>query len=228
MAISKTQPMRQAEIALVDTFNEIIQDIPDLENVISDLETTVGDENSGLVKTVNDLDTTINGLETTVGDENSGLVKDVDDLKETVGNNLSGLVKDVDDLENDVFALQNVVGDATDGLVKDVSDIENTISTINSDITTIENATIDGTHSIAAESKNYAFNNSCCFIAVSRGASNSGIMILGYWDTAPTIIGTITDVTISNKTNASRTFTLTNVNNSKGIYLSPNIYEVVE
>lgn len=37
----------------------------------------------------------ISALETTVGDENSGLVKDVNALKTTVGNSDSGLVKDV-------------------------------------------------------------------------------------------------------------------------------------
>ena len=54
---------------------------------VQTLESTVGDETSGLVKDVDD-------LETTVGDNTSGLVKDVSDLKTTVGDNTSGLVKD--------------------------------------------------------------------------------------------------------------------------------------
>ena len=51
---------------------------------IQALESKVGSE-----------DTDIGALETTVGDENSGLVKDVNTLKTTVGDADSGLVKSV-------------------------------------------------------------------------------------------------------------------------------------
>ena len=56
------------------------QEVQTFDNRIDTLETTVGDENSGLVKDVDD-------LQTTVGDENSGLVKDVDDLLSMVDQN---------------------------------------------------------------------------------------------------------------------------------------------
>ena len=55
---------------------EAAGDTSALEERVGDLETTVGDEDSGLVKAVDD-------LETTVGDEDSGLVKQVDDLETT-------------------------------------------------------------------------------------------------------------------------------------------------
>ena len=134
MAISKTQPMRPAEIDLIDAYNEIIQDIPTLETTIETLVTEVGDENSGLVKDVNDLDTAVNGLSSAIGDENSGLVKDVDvlqsdvsSLQDTVGDENSGVVKDIDDLEDAVFGLQTVVGDENSGLVKDITDMQTKI-----------------------------------------------------------------------------------------------------
>ena len=54
-------------------------------------------------------------LETTVGDAESGLVKDVADLETTVGNAESGLVKDVDDLQASV-ATKAEAQALTDGL----------------------------------------------------------------------------------------------------------------
>lgn len=49
-----------------------------------------------------DLSERVSALETTVGDESSGLVKDVDDLETVVGNSEGGLVKNVADLETAV------------------------------------------------------------------------------------------------------------------------------
>lgn len=50
----------------------------DLDGRASQLEDTVGDENSGLVKDTND-------LIDSVGDENSGLIKDTNDIIDTIG-----------------------------------------------------------------------------------------------------------------------------------------------
>lgn len=145
MAISKTQPMRSAEIELIDEYNAIIEDLPDLKTTIETLIDEVGDENSGLVKEVNDLDTTVNGIESAIGDENSGLVKDVDDLQSdvsslqnTVGDENSGVVKDIDDLENAVFGLQTVIGDENSGLVKDVDDFTEWVSLPIGDYVTLD------------------------------------------------------------------------------------------
>lgn len=54
-------------------------EIATLESAVEALQTTVGDNDSGLVKDVAD-------IETTVGDNDSGLVKDVADLQTAVGN----------------------------------------------------------------------------------------------------------------------------------------------
>jgi len=75
------------------------------EEKITALETTVGDDNSGLVKSVADNSTAIGQLQTTVGGEASGLVKDVNDLKTTVGNASSGLVKSVADINESMSTL---------------------------------------------------------------------------------------------------------------------------
>lgn len=60
------------------------EDIADLDEAVTALETAVGDANSGLVKAMADAQAAITALQTTVGDENSGLVKRVADL-EAVG-----------------------------------------------------------------------------------------------------------------------------------------------
>ena len=80
-------------------------DVSELTKRVSDLETAVGDSDSGLVKGVSD-------LETTVGDSDSGLVKDVADLQTAVGDSDSGLVKDVADLQdaNKYLTTETLVG----------------------------------------------------------------------------------------------------------------------
>lgn len=59
------------------------------------------------------LDERVTALETTVGDEESGLVKDVDDLETTVGDAEGGLVKDVNDLETAVSGLLPLIFSTT-------------------------------------------------------------------------------------------------------------------
>lgn len=81
-----------------------------IESDVSTLQTTVGDNNSGLVHSVNT-------LSTTVGDSSSGLVHDVTTLETTVGDANSGLVQGVS-------ALNNTVNNANNGLVKRVTDLE--------------------------------------------------------------------------------------------------------
>ena len=62
----------------------------------SDLKTTVGNNNSGLVKKTNDIESVVGA------DANSGLRKKTADLETTVGGANSGLVKDVADISNDL------------------------------------------------------------------------------------------------------------------------------
>lgn len=70
-------------------------DAEELANRVGALETTVGDENSGLVKDVDD-------LQTTVGDANSGLVKGVAD-NATAISTLNGKIKStVADSDNEI------------------------------------------------------------------------------------------------------------------------------
>lgn len=107
---------------------------------INALETTVGDDSSGLVKDVADINTEIgdnatsgsikgrikvvednvatnttdiNNLQTTVGDSSSGLVKDVSDLQSVVGDENGGLVKQVHDLESKVYQFRGSIVSAT-------------------------------------------------------------------------------------------------------------------
>ena len=98
------------------------------------------------------LSSDITSLQTTVGNNNSGLVYDVNNLKTTVGDNNSGLVRNVIDLQSDVSNLQSIVGDSENGLVadviglrvdlsdlqSDVSEAQNNISNLQSDISTLQ------------------------------------------------------------------------------------------
>ena len=122
------------------------------ETDIATLETTVGDENSGLVKDVNDLSDTVSGhttsissltgrvdtaetdidkLQKTVGDESSGLVKNVNDLNTTVSGHttsINDLTGRVGTAETDIDNLQATVGNESSGLVKNVNDLNTTVS----------------------------------------------------------------------------------------------------
>ena len=59
----------------------------------------------------------VSTLETTIGDDSSGLVKAVDDLETTVGDADSGLVKDVADLGSDIEDLAPNVYSSTEAVV---------------------------------------------------------------------------------------------------------------
>lgn len=79
----------------------------------------------------------VSALETTVGDENSGLVKDVNTLKSVVGNANSGLVKQVNTNTSDIANLkaidagtrltnlENSLNNNATGLKKRITDLEN-------------------------------------------------------------------------------------------------------
>lgn len=203
MTVSKTQPMRSAEIALIDDYNTNIGLIPNIQDDISDLQTTVGDNTSGLVK-------------------------DVDDLQTTVGDNTSGLVKDVSDNANDINALETVVGDSSSGLVYDVSNLDSNVNGIQITVGNLQDdvsALQSGNEPIKVQTINCSYNGSAAYVVVSRGAS-ACIYILDYFGANSIAIGTaLPAVTIAKQT-ASRDFSITNTGNDKSILLSSNAYVI--
>ena len=76
-------------------------------------DTTVG----ALASRVTTAEGKITALETTVGNNENGLVKDVADLKTTVGNSTTGLVKDVADLNTKIDAVSGASSDYTDSQI---------------------------------------------------------------------------------------------------------------
>ena len=58
--------------------------VPGVDNRVSTLETTVGDQTQGLVKDKNDCKADIISIQTTVGDASSGLVQEVDLAKSDI------------------------------------------------------------------------------------------------------------------------------------------------
>lgn len=79
----------------------------------------------------------LDDIESSIGDENGGLVKDVADLQNAIGDSTSGLTKDVADNAAAISTLEGTVGDAASGLVKDVNDLQTSVGTAQ---TTAENA----------------------------------------------------------------------------------------
>ena len=124
-----------------DNITSLTGKVTTAESEIDVLQTTVGNQSSGLVKNVNDLNTTVSGhttsisdlsgrvgtaetdidkLQTTVGDESSGLVKNVNDLNTTVSGHttsINDLTGRVGTAETDIDNLQATVGDENSGLV---------------------------------------------------------------------------------------------------------------
>ena len=80
------------EVNVSENLTTLSGNIETNKNNINALQTTVGNDSSGLVKDVSDNKTDISSLKTTVGDADSGLVKDTNILKQIVGDvNSSGL-----------------------------------------------------------------------------------------------------------------------------------------
>ena len=86
----------------------LIQRMSQAENDIQSIEDEIGSAGSS-----GSLTGRINALETTVGDDSSGLVKDVSDLQSVVGDENGGLVKQVHDLESKVYQFRGSIVSAT-------------------------------------------------------------------------------------------------------------------
>ena len=112
----------------------IIPGVLTVESTLSALNVSIGSNTSTITSLTSGLEAvedSVTQLQTTVGDSDSGLVKDVADntaaitvLQTTVGNASAGLVKDVADNESAISALQTTVGEHTDSL----SSIESTLA----------------------------------------------------------------------------------------------------
>ena len=76
---------------IIGAINEIFEIAKSNETSITTINTSIGDENSGIVQD-------INIIKTNIGDSNSGLIKRVDDLETTVGDTNSGLVQAINTL----------------------------------------------------------------------------------------------------------------------------------
>lgn len=105
MAVSKTQPMRSAEIALIDEVNGYSGSISDIETAIGALQTAI----STLQTDVDNAETAIGTLQTSVGNAEtniSTLQTDVDNAESAI----TTLQTDVDNAESAITALQTDVG----------------------------------------------------------------------------------------------------------------------
>ena len=106
----------------------------EINSLKSGSETTVG----GLATRVTEAEGKITALQTTVGDNENGLVKDVADLKTTVGNSTSGLVKDVADLNNKIDAVSGASSAYTDSQINAIKGGDGTttatLSSLKSDV----------------------------------------------------------------------------------------------
>ena len=80
------------------------------ENVIVNLKKEIAASGGAAIEA---LTTRVQTLETTVGDETSGLVKDVDDLETVVGDSTSGLVKNVTDIMSAIMPDSLINSDLT-------------------------------------------------------------------------------------------------------------------
>lgn len=114
---SITSRLSELETKVGDTDSGLVKDV-------DTLETQVQDVNTGLLKRTTDIEEMLNG--STPG---TGLVDDVNALQTTVGDSSSGLVKEVADNTTDISNINDILGDGTtDGLRKTVSDLNTTVN----------------------------------------------------------------------------------------------------
>ena len=113
---SLTARINALETTVGDSTSGLVKDVADINTEIGD-DTTAGSI-KGRIKVVEDSvatnTTDIDNLQTTVGDDNSGLVKDVADLQSVVGDDNSGLVKEVHDLESKVYRFSGSIKNVND------------------------------------------------------------------------------------------------------------------
>lgn len=97
MSINTAQPMRQAEIDLIDDYNQNMGIISDIQGDISDVETTIGT----LQTNIEGIQTDVDNAETAIGT----LQTDVDNVETAIGT----LQTDVDNAESAIGTLQTNV-----------------------------------------------------------------------------------------------------------------------
>lgn len=111
-----TARINTLEDTVGDSTSGLVKDVTDINIEIGDDSTA--NSIKGRIKVNEDNitanTTNIGNLQTTVGDNNGGLVKDVTTLQSVVGDDNSGLVKDVHDLKSKVYVYCGNITDVDD------------------------------------------------------------------------------------------------------------------
>lgn len=236
MPISKTQPMRPAEIAVIDAVNNLHVDITDeidtaVRSYTDPKFATVNNNISALDTRVTTLDSTTSTLGTTLNEYQAQFEAALSNITRSL-NYLEGLITTLQtNVNSSVAALQDadtaITGrlDTIEGLIPSM---QGDISTNSGSIATLQ-TTLDsysaGNASLPIGDTNYTFAGSSAFIVIRRGTANNGVMLLSDSDANSYNIGDIQNVTLTKAAN-SRSFTITNPGSIKGVCFSSNITQV--
>ncbi len=129
MAISKIQPMRPGEIALIDEFNTLAPTIENITEKVSEIESTTNELQSDFLIVKNNVESLQNGFET------------VETAIENLQTNFTILdtqtTTKVNELESSVNNLQTNFTDLNNTLTNKVNAVEDNIDTLNNNLGTI-------------------------------------------------------------------------------------------
>lgn len=243
MPISKTQPMRPAEIAVIDAVNNLHVDITDeitttVRSYTDPKFAVVNNNVSALDTRVTTLDSTTSTLETTLNEYQAQFEAALSNITRSL-NYLEGLITTLQtNVNSSVAALQDadtaITGrlDTIEGLIPsmqgDISTNSGNIATLDSTVSTMQttlNSYSAGYAALPIGDTNYTFAGSSAFIVIRRGTTNNGVMLLSNSDANSYNIGDIQNVTLTKAEN-SRTFTITNPGSIKGVVFSNNITQI--
>ena len=243
MPISKTQPMRPAEIAVIDAVNNLHVDITDeidttVRSYTDPKFATVNNNVSALDTRVTTLDSTTSTLGTTLNEYQAQFEASIANVTRLL-NYFEGLINTLQtNVNSSIAALQAadtaITGrlDTIEGLIPsmqgDISTNSGSIATLDSTVAALQttlNSYSAGNASLPIGDTNYTFAGSSAFIVIRRGTANNGVMLLSDSDANSYNIGDIQNVTLTKAAN-SRTFTITNPGSIKGVCFSSNIAQV--
>lgn len=243
MPISKTQPMRPAEIAVIDAVNNLHVDITD------EIDTTVRSYTDPKFATVNNNVSALDTRVTTLDSATSTLGITLNEYQAQFEASIANVTRSLNYLESLITTLQINVNssvaalqdadtaitgrlDTIEGLIPsmqgDISTNSGSIATLDSTVAALQttlNSYSAGNTSLPIGDTNYTFAGSSAFIVIRRGTANNGVMLLSDSDANSYNIGDIQNVTLTKAAN-SRSFTITNPGSIKGVCFSSNITQV--
>lgn len=129
MAISKLQPMRPAEIALIDELNTLSPNVEAMTELVTEIETVTDELQSDLTTLTNNVESLQDGFET-VETTVENLQTSFTNLDGEITTKVNGLESTVNNLQTDFTNLNNTLSDKVNAVEESMDALNNNLGSM--------------------------------------------------------------------------------------------------